>query len=61
LKEVTDYCTERKNGIDPQRFVDHYEANGWMRGKNKIKCWKACIRTWESRDEKPKSQWKGGI
>lgn len=61
LKEVADYCTERKNGIDPQRFVDHYEANGWMRGKNKIKCWKACVRTWESRDAKPKSQWKGGI
>lgn len=29
-----------------QRFVDHYSANGWMRGKNKIKDWKACVRTW---------------
>lgn len=29
-----------------QRFVDHYSASGWMRGKNKIKDWKACVRTW---------------
>jgi|LGVF01.2.fsa_nt_gb uncharacterized protein YdaU (DUF1376 family) len=29
-----------------QKFVNHYEANGWMRGKNKIKDWKACVRTW---------------
>ncbi len=47
LKFVKEYCEERKNGIDPQSFIDHYETNGWMRGKNKIKCWKACIRTWE--------------
>lgn len=47
LKEVTDYCTERGNSVEPQRFLDHYEANGWMRGKNKIKDWKACVRTWE--------------
>ncbi len=47
LEEVTDYCNERKNKIDPQSFVDHYETNGWIRGKTKIKSWKACIRTWE--------------
>lgn len=45
--EVTGYCQERKNNIDAQNFIDHYEANGWMRGKNKIKSWKACVRTWE--------------
>jgi len=47
LEEVTDYCAERKNGIDPESFINHYEANGWMRGKTKIKDWKACVRTWE--------------
>ena len=50
LQEVKDYCTERKNNIDPQLFIDHYETVEWMRGKNKIKSWKACIRTWEKRD-----------
>jgi uncharacterized protein YdaU (DUF1376 family) len=51
LSEVIDYCNHRANSINPQRFVDHYSANGWMRGKNKIKDWKACIRTWEQNDK----------
>ncbi len=55
IQEVIKYCTERKNNIDPQKFLDHYETNGWMRGKNKIKCWKACVRTWEG-NEKPKQK-----
>lgn len=34
--------------IDPQSFINHYDANGWIRGKTKIKDWCACFRTWES-------------
>ena len=33
----------------PEEFIDHYEANGWMRGNTKIKDWKACVRTWENK------------
>jgi uncharacterized protein YdaU (DUF1376 family) len=51
LSEVIDYCNQRGSSVDPQRFIDHYSANGWMRGKNKIKDWKACIRTWEQNDK----------
>lgn len=47
LQDVTDYCQERINLVVPQEFIDHYETNGWMRGKTKIKDWKACVRTWE--------------
>lgn len=47
LAEVDEYCKSRGNSVDPQRFLDHYEANGWMRGKTKIKDWRACVRTWE--------------
>ena len=56
IEEVNDYCKERKNSVDPQRWMDHYEANGWMVGKNKMKDWKAAIRTWERNgfDSKPK-------
>lgn len=57
LEEVKAYCEERNNGIDPQRFIDYYSANGWVQGKGKpIKDWKACIRTWErySNKEEPK-------
>ena len=49
LDEVTAYCQERGNGIDPQSFIDHYTSNGWMVGKTKMKDWKAAIRTWEAR------------
>lgn len=45
--EVNTYCLERKNKVDPMKFIDFYESKGWMVGKNKMKDWKACIRTWE--------------
>jgi uncharacterized protein YdaU (DUF1376 family) len=55
LFEVGEYCHERNNLVNPQSFIDHYESNGWMRGKTKIKDWKACVRTWESKaNEKAK-------
>ena len=57
LSEVEDYCQERENGIDAEAFLNHYEANGWMRGKTKIKDWKACVRTWEKRTPKEDIQY----
>jgi uncharacterized protein YdaU (DUF1376 family) len=50
LLEVKTYCQERGNSISPEKFLDYYEANGWMVGKNKMKNWQAAIRTWEQRD-----------
>ena len=47
VDEVRDYCDERGNDVDPQRFVDYYTANGWKVGKNSMKDWKAAVRTWE--------------
>jgi hypothetical protein len=47
VADVMAYCAERKNSIDPERFVDYYEARGWMIGKNPMKSWKAAVRTWE--------------
>lgn len=49
LEEVTAYCRERGNAIDPQQFIDHYTANGWRVGGNPMKDWRACVRTWEAR------------
>ena len=54
FEEISQYCRERKNKIDPQHFIDYYEANGWMVGRNKMKDWKACVRTWEARQKKGK-------
>ena len=47
LVEVTTYCTERKNKVDPGKWMDHYISNGWLVGKNHMKDWKAAVRTWE--------------
>lgn len=47
LEEVASYCEERKNNVDPQRFIDYYTANGWKVGRNPMKDWKAAVRTWE--------------
>jgi hypothetical protein len=50
IQEIKDYCLERKNNVDVNKFFNYYEANGWKVGKNAMKDWKACIRTWEGND-----------
>ena len=50
IDEVKKYCAERKNKVDAIKFVDHYEARGWLLGKVKMKDWKAAVRTWERND-----------
>ena len=47
LEEVIEYCKERGNKVIPEKWYNHYESNGWMVGKNKMKDWKAAVRTWE--------------
>ena len=47
VEEVKAYCQERNNNVDPVTFVNFYSSKGWMVGKNKMKDWKACVRTWE--------------
>jgi len=52
LQEVEAYCTQRNNFVDAQRFLDFYESKGWMIGKNKMKDWKASVRTWEKNSDR---------
>ena len=52
-QEVQEYFEER-GFLDSNfgtSFFNHYEANGWMRGKTKIKDWKACVRTWTTKNQ----------
>ena len=46
LEEVQAYIKEKKYNIDANTWIDHYISNGWMVGKNKMKDWKAAVRTW---------------
>ena len=58
IQEERDYCEQRGNSIDAEYFVDFYTSKNWMVGKNKMKDWRACVRTWERnyRQEKPVKQ-----
>lgn len=47
VEQVAEYCIERKNDIDPEAFVAHYESNGWMVGKTHMVSWKYAVVTWE--------------
>ena len=51
VEEVRAYCQERGNNVDPQHFVDYYEARGWVlsNGKKMID-FRAAVRTWERND-----------
>lgn len=47
LEEVKAFCRERGNSVDPEAFIAHYESNGWMVGRNKMKNWRQAVITWE--------------
>jgi hypothetical protein len=50
LDQVKEYCKERNNSVDPEKFIDFYDSKGWMVGKNKMVDWKGSVRTWEKGD-----------
>lgn len=52
IDDVKNYCNLRNNNIDAEAFYDFYESKDWLVGKNKMKDWKACVRTWERRETK---------
>lgn len=52
LSQITQYCLERNNNVNAEQFYDYYESNGWKVGKNSMKDWKACVRTWERNEYK---------
>lgn len=51
VEEVEQYCLENSYILDAERFVDFYECKGWMVGKNKMKDWKAAVRTWARKEK----------
>lgn len=53
--EIQEYCFERKNDVSPDRFFNFYQSKNWMIGKNKMKDWKAAVRTWENSNQKNNS------
>lgn len=48
LEEVIAEVGARGYRMDAQRFVNFYEAKGWMVGRNKMVSWKAALANWNS-------------
>ena len=55
-EQVRDYCKERGNTVDAERFCDFYAAKGWKVGNAPMKDWKAAVRTWERRGARGDTQ-----
>ena len=52
--EIASFCEAEGIRIDIDAFIDHYNGNGWMVGKNKMKDWQATVRNWYRRDREKK-------
>ena len=49
-REIEDYISSAGLNVDASQFIDHYTANGWMMGRNKMRDWQAALRNWARRD-----------
>lgn len=48
-EEAIEYANHLKySDFNFEKWLSHYECNGWMVGKNKMKDWKASIRYWKT-------------
>ena len=57
VDDIEAYCDEKGiYGFNAQKFIDYYESNGWMVGRNRMKDWKATIRTWVRNDNERKER-----
>lgn len=56
IEQVAEYCRQRKNNINAERFCAYYESIGWMVGKHKMKDWKQAVITWEQNAKKKNAQ-----
>lgn len=48
IEQLKEYMKEQGMNDIAENWLNHYEANGWMVGKNKMKDWKASVRTWKT-------------
>lgn len=67
VEQVAEYVRSRGSSVDPQGFIDFYEAKGWMVGRTPMKDWKAACRNaeswerWKSKDRaRTDADYEGG-
>ena len=52
IEQLKEYMREQGMNDIAENWLNHYEANGWMVGRNKMKDWKASVRTWKANNLK---------
>lgn len=50
LLEVVEYCKNKKYTVDPEKYYNYYEANGWYCGSKPMNNWRASIDSWQKRE-----------
>ena len=48
IVELKNYMLEIGMNDVSEKWFDYYESNGWLIGKNKMKNWRAAVRTWKN-------------
>jgi len=48
IVEIKNYMFEIGMADVSDKWFDYYESNGWLVGKNKMKNWRAAVRTWKN-------------
>lgn len=60
-EQVSRYCQQRRNKIDPEEFINYYATKNWMVGRKKMKDWKAAVRNWERNQDKRTAKTKAEV
>jgi len=52
IQQLEQHIIEKDYSVDAAVFFNHYESNGWMVGKNKMRNWPAALANWNAREKK---------
>lgn len=51
IDQVQDYINDKSYSVNAERFMAYYDANGWVIGRSRMKCWKSALRTWQLNEQ----------
>jgi hypothetical protein len=51
IEQVNNYMKEIEYKGDAEYFINHYQSNGWVVGRSKMKDWKSAVRNWKKNDK----------
>lgn len=52
LEDIDNYAKARQSAVDPKRFFDYYNNQGWTIKGEPISNWRAVFQSWEKKEKK---------